>query len=204
MSHDTSLPPPAPAPAPEAAASPATSSAVGSEVGPVIGPVISASLSVQGLTDDWGHCQQVADYLARFAASDRFDPEQLTTRLSTYLNEVLELVVRGEPAAGELVVTVLRGADRLEVEFAVPALPDGGELLRRVVRAAGEPDVAGAYRRGFAAQIEAGAAGTEAAGAGADIGLLELVALHGIGLGLREAGGGLVLRMIVPHEPHEP
>ena len=50
-----------PAPAPEAAASPATSSAVGSEVGPVIGPVISASLSVQGLTDDWGHCQQVAD-----------------------------------------------------------------------------------------------------------------------------------------------
>lgn len=191
MSHDTSPPPPAP----EAAAS------------PVISSVIRASLSVQGLTDDWGHCQQVADYLARFAASDRFDPEQLTTRLSTYLNEVLELVVRGEPAAGELVVTVLRGADRLEVEFAVPALPDGGEQLRRSVRAAGEPDVAGAYRRGFAARLAAdgaAAAGATDGATGDDIGLLELVALHGIGLGLREAGGGLVLRMIVPHEPHEP
>lgn len=175
MSHDTSPP----QSAPEAAAS----------------PVVSASLTVRGLADDWAHCQQVADYLARFAASDRFDPEQLTTRLSTYLNEVLELVLRSEPGEGAVVITVERAADRLQIAVAVPAGRDGGEYLRSSMRAAAEPDVAAAYRRSFAAQVQAGD------DEGVGVGLLELIALHGIKLGLREAEGGLVLSMIVPHEP---
>ena len=50
-------------------------------------PVVTATISVEGFVDGWIHCQHIADYLARFAASDRFDPAQLTTRLSTYLNE---------------------------------------------------------------------------------------------------------------------
>ena len=171
-------------------------------------PVVRASFSMQGFMDGWLHCRHVADYLARFASSDRFDPEQLTTRLSTYLNEALELVFRSAPGPGELVVTIHRQHDRLEVALACPLA--GDDRMRRSVRRATEADAVAAYRRGFVdllARSEAGRAppasedlATSEAEWEADAGLLELVALHGITLALHEPGDALVLHMTVPHE----
>jgi hypothetical protein len=160
-------------------------------------PVVTATISVEGFVDGWIHCQHIADYLARFAASDRFDPAQLTTRLSTYLNEVLELVFRSEtaaatPAPGTIVVAIHRLPDRLQVELRCPP----SERLRRSVRRATEPDAAATFRREFADLLRSQPDGADAA----DAGLLELVALHGIGLELHEAGDTVVLRMTVPHE----
>ncbi len=167
-------------------------------------PVVTATLSVAGFIDGWIHCQHVADYLARFAASDRFDPAQLTTRLSTYLNEALELVFRSTPvatstaAAGHITVAIHRLPDRLQVELRCPA---ASERLRRSVRRATEPDAAVAYRRDLA-QLLRGAPGEPSEPADADDGLLELVALHGIGLEIVEppAADAIILRMTVPHE----
>jgi hypothetical protein len=157
-------------------------------------PVISATLSLDGFIGDWPHCQHVADDLARFAASDRFDPEQLTTRLSTYLNEVLELVYRCQvgPPAGDLVIAIHRAADRLFVEVAVPIAADAHARLRHHVRRAGAPEAAAAYRQAFAGEL----ADAEDDGAG----LLELVALHGVTFALRETDERVAVIMSVPQE----
>ncbi|MBK9755446.1 MAG: hypothetical protein IPO88_18440 [Nannocystis sp.] len=191
-------------------------------------PVVTATLSIAGFIDGWIHCQHVADYLARFAASDRFDPAQLTTRLSTYLNEALELVFRSQPippapgAPGEIVVAIHRLPDRLQVELRCPAGPaadldshadpsgapagPGVTRLRRGMRRAAEPDAAAAYRRDFSQLLRDTATDTREGTdegtreSGADAGLLELVALHGIGLELSEGSDAVVLRLIVPHE----
>jgi hypothetical protein len=185
MSRDTPQPPgPPPSPAADAPT-----------------PVVTATLSLHGFADGWPHCHHVADYLARFAASDRFDPEQLTTRLSTYLNEVLELVHRdladarpdapapGRPT-GALVIAVRRAADRLRVAVAVPA--PGAERLGRSAAVAAGPDAAAEYRRRLAAAL--------GGGPGDGLGLLELAALHGIGFELGGDDGALTVTMIVPHE----
>jgi hypothetical protein len=194
MSQSTSDPSPqqrAP-PGPAAAADPDAS------------PVVRASFSMQGFMDGWMHCRHVADYLARFAASDRFDPERLTTRLSNYLNEALELVFRSAPGPGQLVVTIHRKHDRLEVTLACPVPVD--DRLRRSVRRATEAEAAANYRRGFAELVRRGDVGARPASEDpdeweADAGLLELVALHGITLALsRVADDAVVLHMTVPHE----
>lgn len=151
-----------------------------------------ATLELRGFADAWVHCQHVADFLARFAASDRYDPEQLTTRLSTYLHEVLELVLRCHAAGasdGVLVIAVFRRADRLQIDVAVPVDADAGDRLRRCVRRAAGPDPNAAYRAGFAA-----AADDEGAG------LLELVAVHGVGFTAQEAGDVVTLTLTVSHE----
>ncbi len=173
MSHDTS-------PLPSASA---------------ISPVVKATLSLDGFIDGWRHCHELADYLARFAASDRFDPAQLTTRLSTYLNEVLELLFhthKQAPAAhGHVVIEIRRQADRLYVEIAVPTADDNPllrETLRQAVTSASPED----YRREFL-EPQAAACGTSA-------GLRELVALHGIAIELRETDTTFTLRLTVPHE----
>ncbi|MEL6178855.1 MAG: hypothetical protein AAFS10_07870 [Myxococcota bacterium] len=53
--------------------------------------IISMELAAAGLRDSWSHCSQAANYLARYASSNHFDPERQTTVLSDILNEVLEL-----------------------------------------------------------------------------------------------------------------
>jgi hypothetical protein len=189
MSHDPSPDPSSPAGSPGPALAGLTEDPAT--------PVVTATLSVAGFVDGWIHCQHVADYLARFAASDRFDPAQLTTRLSTYLNELLELVFRSDPPPGDIVVAIHRLPDRLQVELRCPA---ASERLRSSVDRACEPDAAAAYRRDFAGLVRG-----EASEHDPDDGLLELVALHGIRLERATpdpaaADDALVLRMTVPHE----
>jgi hypothetical protein len=158
--------------------------------------VVSATLSLRSFVDAWPHCQHVADFLARFAASDRFDPEQLTTRLATYLHEVLELVFRshGDPeqaGAGDLVIAIGRRGDRLELDVVVPVDAVAGKHLRRSVRPVGGADPTAAYRAGFVAAVR---------GEGDGAGLLELVALHGIAVAVADAGDIITLTLTVPHE----
>lgn len=159
-------------------------------------PVVTATLSLSGFADAWPHCQHVADFLARFTASDRYDPEQLTTRLSTYLHEVLELVLRAGPVptaapAGDLEIAVRRRGDRLELDVAVPAAGDAGELLRRSVGRAAVADPAATYRAGFAGMVRGDDEGA---------GLLELVAHHGVELAVADVRDRLTITLRVPHE----
>lgn len=187
MSHDPSPDPSSPAGSPGAALAGLTQDPAT--------PVVTATLSVAGFVDGWIHCQHVADYLARFAASDRFDPAQLTTRLSTYLNELLELVFRSDPPPGDIVVAIHRLPDRLQLELRCPA---ASEALLRSVRRATDAEAVAAYRRDFGEHLRDDTREPDPAD-----GLLELVALHGIGLepaAPEPTGAAIVLRMTVPHE----
>ncbi|HEY0138995.1 MAG TPA: hypothetical protein VGB85_33140 [Nannocystis sp.] len=171
-------------------------------------PVVRASFSMRGFMDGWMHCRHVADYLARFAASDRYDPERLTTRLSNYLNEALELVFRSAPGPGQLIVAIYRQHDRLEVTLACPVTAD--DRMRRSVRRATEAEAAANYRRGFVDLVRPGDGGRAPPASEdpdeweADAGLLELVALHGITLALSsvadDVDNAVTLHMTVPHE----
>lgn len=154
-------------------------------------PIITLRISARGLYDSWTHCQRLADYVARFAASDRFDPEQLTTRLSTYLNEVLEYVFRARADDGDVVVGVSRTPEHLLVELTMPAGDGLRERLRRDFSRVSQPDAAARYAAEFRATLDHPRA---------DAGLLELVALHGVALALREEPAHCVIVLSVPHE----
>lgn len=158
---------------------------------PASSPIITLKLSAAGLYDSFSHCQKLADYIARFAGSDRFDPEQLTTRLSTYLNEVIEYVFRARPADGEIVVEVGRTAEHIVVELTLPTDLALAERLRGDFVRVAAPDARARYAADFQAMLDRPPA---------DAGLLELVALHGVTLALREAASVSVIVVTVPHE----
>lgn len=154
-------------------------------------PILTLRISVRGLYDSWTHCQRLADYIARFVASDRFDPEQLTTRLSTYLNEVLEYVFRARPGEGEIVVEVGRTAEHLVAELSVPTDDALAARLRDDLARAAQPDARARYEREFQAML---------AQPPAHAGLLELVALHGVRLDLRQDSAVSVIVLTLPHD----
>lgn len=154
-------------------------------------PILTLRISVRGLYDSWAHCHRLAEYIARFVASDRFDPEQLTTRLSTYLNEVLEYVFRARPSEGEIVVEVVRTDEHVIAELTMPTDDALAERLREDLGRAAQPDARARYEAEFQAML---------ARPPAEAGLLELVALHGVALALRERSGASVIVLTVPHE----
>lgn len=154
-------------------------------------PILTLRISVRGLYDSWTHCQRLADYIARFVASDRFDPEQLTTRLSTYLNEVLEYVFRARPSEGEIVVEVGRTDEHVIAELTIPTDEALAQRLRDDLGRVAPADARARYEAEFESMILRPPA---------EVGLLELVALHGVELALREGDGVGVIVLTVPHE----
>lgn len=155
-------------------------------------PILTLRLTERGLYDRWDHCQGLAGYAARFAASDRFDPEQLTTRLASSLNEVLEYVFRARPGGeGEVALHIVRNDTQTVVEVALPTDPALAERLRSEFERLALPDARERYAAGFQAML---------AGAPAEAGLLELVALHGVTLSLRDDAGAATILLSLPHE----
>lgn len=81
--------------------------------------VMSVRLALPGFVDSWSHCGGLADFVARYSASDRYDPEGLTTRISSHLDEILE-VLFAVVAVGHADVDVHRRDDAVEVACEVP------------------------------------------------------------------------------------
>lgn len=166
---------PAPAPAPQSGTS----------------PILTLRLSVRGLCDGRDHSHRLADFIGRFVASDRFDPEPLTTRLSTYLDEVFEHVIQARPGAGDLVVEVGRTAEHVLAELTLAA----DDALARRLR----EDLGQVARQDADAGHELECRPTRP-GSPAAARLLDLAARHGVALTLRERPGACVIVLAVPHE----
>ncbi|MCA9688928.1 MAG: hypothetical protein KC636_04915 [Myxococcales bacterium] len=83
-------------------------------------PVVAVQLSCESYAESWQHCQQVADFVARVAASDRFDAERHTTLFSNFINELLELVFRMHAPGRAVVLQVFKVVDELLLELTVP------------------------------------------------------------------------------------
>jgi hypothetical protein len=108
--------------------------------------VISLRLALPGFAGAWSHCGGLADYIARYAASDRYDPEGLTTQLATYINELLELLTRQGFSRGELGVHVHRQGEALAVRLRLPGDPAQLSALAQLFAHLDAPDLEAAYR----------------------------------------------------------
>lgn len=131
MSDETTSPPAAPATAPPGSGGDRH--------------VMSVRLALPGFVDSWSHCGGLADFVARFAASDRYDPEGLTTRISSHLDEILE-VLFGVVAVGHADVDVHRRDDAVEVACDVPVDDAQSAELARIFRGLEGRDLRAEYR----------------------------------------------------------
>ncbi len=86
---------------------------------PIAGSIISLRFATESFADQWGHCSQVANYLARYCASHSFDPERLSMALSALLNEALELAFRVH-RPGEIEVSIAQKEGDFICAFLVP------------------------------------------------------------------------------------
>jgi hypothetical protein len=84
-------------------------------------PLIQLDLETAAFAANWGHCDQIANYLALMASFDRADTFLYSNLLSTVLNELFELVfVRHQPT-GCIKCTLLRDGQTDRIELRIPA-----------------------------------------------------------------------------------
>lgn len=83
-------------------------------------PIISATLALDAFKSDWQHCDQLSNYLAQFMSLDRHNPTIFINRLSTAINEVLEVVYHYNSGIGTAVISVGTRNSDIHLEFAVP------------------------------------------------------------------------------------
>ncbi|MEZ4382830.1 MAG: hypothetical protein R3A79_15960 [Nannocystaceae bacterium] len=152
--------------------------------------MISVRLALSGFAESWSHCSTVADYLARYAASDRFDPEGLTTRISSFLNEVLELGYRSH-SAGALAIDVAREDAAIHVRCELPADDAVAEVFAAALCGLDDPDLRDRHRDGFLALLDA----PRPAGA-----FVEMAAIHGLTPTLQRGDGAVVVSLTIPAE----
>ena len=103
-------------------------------------PVVAVQFSANGFADNWLHCQQLADFLARVAASDRYDSEHHATLFSHFLNELLEVVFRLHAPGREIFVHVFKTGDELLIELRIPIDPETEQAYHDLFGALGDGD----------------------------------------------------------------
>jgi hypothetical protein len=157
-------------------------------------PVLTTRLSAAEMVGDFRRCAVTADYVAGYAASDRFDPLELSSRLSACLGEVLELAHRHGSPEGEVVLEVARESAGLRVRVAIPVDPARRAWLREALALVEGVDAGDRYRAGFLGMLQGTPPGA---------GLLEQVALHGVEAHVEEVPGGLVVTVRVPDDPRQ-
>jgi len=171
---------------------------------PKLGMVISANFSAAGFTKRWTHCNQLANFLARYVSAGEPDPERQATLLSTFINEVLEIFYRRHHN-GRVQLTFRRRGNRIELRAEVPADLDSRAFYASTIRVLTRPDLEAWYRdwleRVPGLDEEEGAAGS---GPDLDIsavGVLELVAVYDTVVRLEESTDGrtIVLSFDFPY-----
>lgn len=171
---------------------------------PKLGMVLSAQFSVSGFTKRWTHCNQLANFLARYASAGEPDPERQATLLSTFINEVLEVLYRNHHS-GEVLLTFRMQGKRLEMRAEVPADADAQSFYERAFSILSRPDL-DAWYRAWLERVPV--IKEEPPGEGADpeldissAGVLELVAVYDTVVRFEGSADGrtIVLSFNFPH-----
>lgn len=135
------------------------------------GMIISARFSVTGFANDWRHCHQMANYLARFASANEGDPERHATLLSTFFNEVLEVLFRHHASEGQIAISFQRRNGRILLKAVVPVDEQNEDFYKSTIELVNQPDPLAWYRDRLERAAEEG---DDQA-----LGLLELAAVYG-------------------------
>lgn len=147
---------------------------------PTIGMIITAQFSVSSFAKRWNHCNQLANYLARFASANEPDPERQTTLLSTFFNEVLEVLYRNQSGNGQVQLSFQRKGKRIALRAEIPVDEKSRRFYSRAAELVNKPNLASWYRerleRGMDSEEDGNAVEDEADAA--LVGLLELVAVY--------------------------
>jgi hypothetical protein len=152
---------------------------------PTLGMIISAQFTVSSFAKRWNHCNQLANYLARFASANEPDPERQSTLLSTFFNEVLEVLYRNQSGNGQVKLAFQRKGMRIALRAEVPVDEKSRKLYRRVAELVSKPDLDSWYRASL--ERAPGGEGEEEEVDSAMVGLLELVAVYDSVLKLEES-----------------
>lgn len=149
-------------------------------------------LALSGFAESWAQSRVVADYVARYSASDRFDPEGLATRISSFVNEVLELAFANH-GEGTMVVDVTREDEAIHVACTVPTNPSVTAVFDRALGDLGQPDLLKRHREGFLALLDA----PEPDPAGA---FVEMASVFGLTPSLLRGDDAVVVSLTIPAE----
>lgn len=163
---------------------------------PKLGMVISAQFSASGFTKRWTHCNQLANFLARYASAGEPDPERQATLLSTFINEVLEILYRNHHN-GEILLTFRMRGKRLEMRAEVPADADAQSFYERAVGILSRPDLDSWYRE-WLERVPVLDEGPPRDGAEPELdissaGVLELVAVYNTAVRLEGSADGRII-----------
>jgi hypothetical protein len=116
-------------------------------VAPGVQPLVALTLEPRAFALDWGHCDQVANYLAQLVSHDRTDSFQYANLLSTVLNEVLEIVFTRHQKVGALRCDFSREGREDRLAFEIPVTPEDAAFYERSVALAHEAGVSERYAR---------------------------------------------------------
>ena len=163
---------------------------------PVLGMIVTAQFSVSGFAKRWSHCNQLANYFARFASANAPDPERMSTLLSTFFNEVLEVLFRNQSGEGQIQLTFRKESRRLALRAEVPVHEESLRFYRRAAELANQPNLE-AWYLGWLENSPGEAAPGEDNEAARAVGLLELVAVYDSTLTIEERGDGVPLLLNV-------
>lgn len=159
---------------------------------PTLGMIITAQFSVSSFAKRWNHCNQLANYLARFASANEPDPERQSTLLSTFFNEVLEVLYRNQAGTGQVKMAFQRRGKRIAVRAEIPVDDESRRFYSRAAELVNKTDLDSWYR-GWLERFPGGLDLEDGGNAGEEqvdsamVGLLELVAVYDSTLKVEES-----------------
>jgi hypothetical protein len=174
-----------------------------SHVLPNLGMIITAQFSVSTFAKRWNHCNQLANYLARFVSANEPDPERQSTLLSTFFNEVLEILYRSQAGDGHFKLTFQKNGKRIVVRAEVPVNEQSRKFYTDAIKVVSRPRLDSWYREWL--EGAPGGNGAEEGGGGEEeeeevdnalVGLLELVAVYGSVIKFEESTSEAVMVLL--------
>lgn len=139
--------------------------------------IMAAKFTVNSFARQWSQCHLVANFLARYVSANEGDPERHALLLSTFVNELLEVVFRNHAEEGEIDVIFRKRGRKSVIQLTVPAQDQHRVFYRMVVQLVNQPDL----KTWFRARLQEPADGEDTM-----LGILELVAVYSCSLTLVE------------------
>jgi hypothetical protein len=142
--------------------------------------IMAARFTVGGFAREWSHCHLLANYLARYVSANEGDPERHATLLSTFINELLEVIYRNHAPEGQIELIFRKKGRHVILQITLPVSEQNRVFYRMAVQIVNQPDLKSWYR----ARLEEPAEGEDTM-----LGLLELAAVYACTLTISEPSG---------------
>ena len=142
--------------------------------------IMAARFTVGGFAREWAHCHLLANFLGRYVSANEGDPERTATLLSTFINELLEVIYRNHAPEGQLELIFRKKGRHVILQVTIPVTDANRVFYRMAVQIVNQPDL----KSWFRARLEEPADGEDTM-----LGMLELAAIYACTLTISEPPG---------------